>query len=308
METAPAFNVTPAEGEKPGAFACFPYDRELVARFREAFPRARWREAESCWFVPGPTAPGRLDRWIAGELAALDRHADAKGRDAFAFAPFESRYLEIGEDLGVRTPYSRTVVEIMRAIPWARWDPEGRLWRVPFRSCEELRRRWPEIEEAARRNEPEARRQREREREERQDAAAVQLRKALEAERRRRRCPVSPDDPPPLDWPVTVPLHGVVMIESSDGEIADRETVAAFYPGLNAEADYVWARWRMPTLEEVNATWPARQAEDRDLAARRGWRRPSREELQARRRSLRAAERARRTRAEAGAGDGAEGA
>lgn len=104
METAPAFHVTPAEGDTPGAFACFPFDRELVQRFREAFPRARWREEESCWFVPGTTAPNRLDRWIAGELAALDRHADAKGRDAFTFNPLQSRYLEIADDLGVRTP------------------------------------------------------------------------------------------------------------------------------------------------------------------------------------------------------------
>jgi hypothetical protein len=299
METAPAFHVTPTEGEKPGAFACFPYDRELVQRFRETFPRARWRDEESCWFVPGPTAPNRLDRWIAGELAALDRHADAKGRDAFTFNPLQSRYLEITDDLGVRTPYSRTVVEVMRTIPWARWDPEGRLWRVPFRSYEALRQRWPEIEEAAQRNEPEARRERERARKSEDDGSAARLQRALQAERRRRRCPVSPDDPPPLDWPVAVPLHGVVMIESSDGELADRDTLTALYPDLAADADYVWARWRMPTLDEVNATWPARQAEDPEVVARRGWRRPTREELQARRRSLRAVERARRTRADA---------
>jgi hypothetical protein len=295
METAPAFHVTPADGDKPGAFACFPYDRALVQRFRDAFPRARWREEEECWFVPGLTAPDRLDRWIARELADLDRHADDKGRDAFAFAPLESRYLEAGEDLGVRTPYSRTVVEIMRTIPWARWDPEGRLWRVPFRSYEPLRRRWPEIEEAARRNEPEVRKQRQRELKAADDGSAVRLQRALQAERRRRRCPGSPDDPPPLDWPVTVPLHGVVMIESSDGELAGRDTIATFYPGLREGADYVWARWRMPTLEEVNATWPARQPEDPELVARRGWRRPTREELQHRRRTLRAAERARRS-------------
>jgi hypothetical protein len=28
----------------PGATAAFPYDRVTVERFREAFPRARWRD------------------------------------------------------------------------------------------------------------------------------------------------------------------------------------------------------------------------------------------------------------------------
>jgi len=46
MEIASAFQVTPSDGEKPGAYAVFPYDRDLVRRFREAFPRARWREVE----------------------------------------------------------------------------------------------------------------------------------------------------------------------------------------------------------------------------------------------------------------------
>ena len=49
---ASAFQVA-ADEERPGALARFPYDRALVQRFREAFPRARWREAEAGWRVPG---------------------------------------------------------------------------------------------------------------------------------------------------------------------------------------------------------------------------------------------------------------
>ena len=77
------------EGDKPGAYASFPFDRELVRRFREAFPRARWRGAEERWFVPGTTAARRLQVWMSQELETLDRYADAKGRDAFTFDPLE---------------------------------------------------------------------------------------------------------------------------------------------------------------------------------------------------------------------------
>src|SRR5687767_11135927 len=229
MELATDFRVTPAEGEKPGAFVAFPYDRELVQRFRETFPRARWREDEACWFVPGTTAPERLDAWLSRELAALDRHADAKGRDAYSFDPLHSRYLVVGEDLGIRTPYSRTVVEIMRTIPWARWDPDERIWRVPFRSYEALKACWPAVEEAARRNEPGARR-------ERRDVARGQPRDAravaLAGERRRRRYPVRGDDLPPLEQPVAVFQFGVVVFEALGDGLVPREAVPVDYPHL----------------------------------------------------------------------------
>ena len=106
MELTFDFHITPAEGERVGAHARFPYDRELVRRFKKAFPRARWRE-EGAWFVPGVRATRRLERWMTRELDAIDRHADAKGRDDFEFDPLTSDYLEIGDDLTVRTPWSR---------------------------------------------------------------------------------------------------------------------------------------------------------------------------------------------------------
>ena len=116
-----------------------------VERFRRAFPRARWREDLGAWFVPGARAGRRLATWAGREWAGVLRFADERGRDAFSFEPTESPYLEAGEDLVVRTPYFRVVIAELREVPWARWDPEARVWRVPFRSYEALRRRWPAI-------------------------------------------------------------------------------------------------------------------------------------------------------------------
>src|SRR5437763_7907773 len=142
--------VSESDG-KPGAVAAFAYDRAMVERFRAAFPRARWREDERCWFVRGVRAARRLERWLAAEADAGETHGDARGRDAFAFDPIDSPYLEAADDLRIRTPFSRTVVEQLRQVPWSHWDDELRVWHVPFRSFEELRRRWPAIEAAARR-------------------------------------------------------------------------------------------------------------------------------------------------------------
>jgi hypothetical protein len=297
MEPSRAFEVTPAEGERPGAYASFPYDRALVERFREAFPRARWRPEDGCWFVPGTTAARRLDVWISRELADLDRHADARGRDAFAFDPLESRYLRVGEDLGVCTPYSRTVVETMRAIPWARWDPDERIWRVPFRSFEELRRCWPQIEEAARRNEPEARRARRAEQAAAVDPAAA----AVQAERRRRRYPVPADDLPPLDVPLATFGPGVVVLEETGSDPVGANAIPVRYPHVGgAEPVYVWAKWRLPTLPELYRARPAREPPDEALKHARGWWVPDRTELRERIRRVRQIERMRQSRRRAG--------
>jgi hypothetical protein len=286
MEIATAFTVMPAEGERPGALAAFPYDRGLVDRFREAFPRARWRQAESVWFVPGTTAPERVEAWIARELADLDRHADDRGRDAFAFEPIESRYLIPAEDLLVRTPYSRTVVAALRAIPFARWDPEERVWRVPYRSLEELRRRWPEIEAAAVRNEPEAKRRRREE-----QGPPDPLEAAVQAERRRHRYPLRADDPPPVDMPVAVHRFGVVVFDAM-GEVAENPPVS--FPHVAArQGDIVWGWWRMPTFRELAVLKPAPEPVPQDERERRGWWRPNREELRERQRTLRVAQRRR---------------
>ncbi len=74
--------------------------------------------------------------------AEADAFADEKGRDAFEFDPIESRYLKAAPaSFEIRTPYSRTVVNEIREIPYARWDADRRLWTVPYRSFDELRRR-----------------------------------------------------------------------------------------------------------------------------------------------------------------------
>jgi len=294
METASAFQVLPADDdERPGAYAAFPYDRDLVRRFRDRFPRARWRAGEERWFVPGTTAARRLDAWMAQELETLDRHADARGRDAFVFEPLESPYLSVADDLRVRTPYSRTIVEALRSIPWAHWDREERIWRVPFRSYEELRARWPEIEEAARRNEPEARRRRREE----QKADISEEASRVQAERRRRRYPVLRDDPPPLGVPLATASWSVVVFEAIDLEPIDPEPAAGLYPHVQGDMSrYVWAHWRMPTLQEIAWTRPPRGDEEPEAGSSRGWWRASREELQERARKLREVERAQRSR------------
>ena len=294
MEIAFAFRVDPSDdAERPGAYAAFPYDRDLVRRFRERFPRARWRGAEQRWFVRGTTAVQRLDAWMAQELETLDRHADAKGRDAYVFDPLESPYLTVADDLKVRTPYSRTIVEVLRQIPWAHWDPEERIWRVPFRSYEELKARWPEIEEAAQRNEPEARKRR---REEGR-AAAPEEAGRIQAERRRRRYPVPGDDLPPLGFPLATLQWGVVVFEEIESDLIDDPVVGEIYPRIKGEMSrYVWARWRMPALSEIYRTRPVRNDGDPDLRSNRGWWWPSRDELQERARKLREIERAQRSR------------
>jgi hypothetical protein len=293
MELPEAFQIIPSKDGKPGALAVFPYDRDLVRRFREAFPQARWREAGKCWFVPGITAARRLNAWMSQELETLDQYADVKGRDAFAFDSLESPYLEAGEDLEVRTPYSRRIVETMRTIPWARWDSERKIWRVPFRSYEELRRRWPEIEESARRNEPEARRRRRTEAKN-QRSGIENLR---QAERRQRRYPVPGDDLPPLERPVATSSWGVVVFEEIGGERIADVAMKVLYPHLTDDpARYVWARWRMPELWELYRARPVPEDEHSELRLTRGWWLPTRDELQDRARQLRQVERALQTR------------
>ncbi|MXQ14884.1 hypothetical protein [Microvirga makkahensis] len=293
MEFVSAFQIIPSDSERPGAFVIFPYDRDLVRRFRETFPRARWRGEELGWFVPGTTAAQRLDTWMAQELETLDRHADAKGRDAYLFEPLESSYLTIGDDLSIRTPYSRTIVETLRSIPWARWSPDEKVWRVPFRSYEELRSKWPVIEEAARRSEPGERKKR---REEQRQHGASPV-SPIQTERRRRRYPVPGDDLPPVETPLMTLSWGVVVFEEIDHHAIEEVPDNRIYPHVNEEPGrYVWAHWRMPSLQEVYRTRPAREAEEYSLRETRGWWLPSRDELQERARKLRELERAQRAR------------
>ena len=294
MPDQPSFSIAtpePVEG-KIGATAAFPYDRMTVERFRSAFPGARWRDDLRAWFVPGITAERRLNRWLGREMAGVLAYADDRGRDAFAFQPIESRYLEVADDLRIRTPYSKTIVEELHAVPWAWWDRDLKAWRVPFRSWEDLWKRWPAIEAAAKRNEPAERQKRQRDRRgtlEQVEAAA------RTAERQRRRYPV-PDEPlPPLDQ-VVMTHQGAMIFTDVTGELVDDKDAKTFYPEVSAAgANLVWATWHKPTHEELVRAWPARWAADeRDQA--RGWWQPTIKELRVERRKAASTERAKETR------------
>jgi hypothetical protein len=278
------FAVAPGDD---GATARFPYDRMTVERFREAFPRARWREDLGAWFVPGTRAERRLTAWVGRESSAVLAFADERGRDAFAFDPIASPYLEVADGFVIRTPYSRDVIAELRAVPWARWDPALKAWRAPFRAFEELRRRWPAIEDAARQAEPEARRQRA---EERQSSPEH---RAEAAERRRKRYPVPEDALPPLGR-VVMTHAGCLVFEAVAGELADPATVSRFYAGVAAPT-LVWATWSRPSHAELVETWPAK-APPRPEELARGWWQPTLETLREERRAAASRERAEATR------------
>lgn len=288
------FNAGPAPQKQDaiGAEARFEYDRMAVERFRQAFPRARWNDERKSWFVPGKTAAQRIDRWLAQEAALRVPHDDSKGRDAFAFEPISSQYLDIADDLRVRTPYSRTVLEELRAVPWASWDDELRAWRVPFRSYEALRARWPSIERAARHAEPEERKRR---------LAAARSTDAYRAaqqrlgERRRHRYPLPAQDLPTLGRAVATEQYGIVVFTEFSGELVELSDAVAFYPhALPASGDFVWGKWRSATLAELVSTWPTRLAAG-PAERLRGWWRPTLAELRVARRKARSREHRRRS-------------
>lgn len=281
-----------AEDGPPGATAAFPYDRMTVDRFRAAFPRARWRDDLGAWFVPGATAARRLNAWSSREWTGVLAHSDERGRDAFVFEPLASPYLEVADDLVVRTPYSRAVVAELRMVPWARWDPALKAWRVPFRSLEELRVRWPSIEEAARQAEPEERRKREASRRASPEHAD---RLAEAAERRRNRYPVPEDALPPLGR-VLMTHVGCAVFEAVTGEVVELALAARFYPEVVAgTGTLVWASRRRPTHDELIRAWPARE-ESGSAETARGWWQPTIEVLREERRKAASLERARATR------------
>jgi hypothetical protein len=224
--------------------------------------------------------------------AEADRFADEKGRDAFAFEPIESHYLEATPTaLEIRTPYSRSAINEIRETPYARWDADRRLWTVPYRSVDALRQRWPAIEAAAGRSEPEARRAR---REAIKGSKEDEASKARTRERRRKRYPVPSDAGPPFERAIGTHV-GVVFVIGTHGELADAATVSAFYFSPAAGEEYIWASWRSGSLEELVTTWPARSSPDQS-ELERGWWLPTLEELRTARRDAKSRRRARERR------------
>ena len=280
-------------GDRPGATAAFPFDRMTIERFRKEFPRARWRDDLRAWFVPGTTAERRLNRWLGRELSGVLAYADDKGRDAFAFDPIESVYLETADDLRIRTPYSRTVVAELRAVPWAYWDTEMKAWRVPFRSLEDLRQRWPTIEAAARRNEPDEARKR---RDARKVTPTHNETLARAAERRRQRHPVPVDALPHPNRIVMTRQYGAILFTDVTGELVEDSIRERFYQEISTRnGELVWGSWRKPTHDELIKAWPSRFAASDD-EIRRGWWQPTIEDLRAERRTARSIDRTRATR------------
>ncbi|MDB5583978.1 MAG: hypothetical protein JWR80_9154 [Bradyrhizobium sp.] len=287
-------NETAPSDRRIGASTDLPHDRITVQRFRESFPRARWSDSLNAWFVPGRTAERRIGRWLAEMEAEVDAFADEKGRDAFAFDPIESRYLEaMPAVIQIQTPYSRTVVNEIREIPHARWDGDRRRWTVPYRSLEELRRRWPAIEAAAARNEPEVRKAR---REAMKGTDEEEASKARLSERRLKRYPVPADDVPPFERAIGTHV-GVVIFNGTDGELADPATVSRFYFHAGQSEERVWASWRPGSLEELVTTWPARTPPGEEELAR-GWWLPDLEELRTARQKARSRRRTKQRREE----------
>lgn len=279
------------DDDGPGAIVCFPFDGDLIERFRSAFPRARWSERLQAWRLPGATAARRATRWFDKELPTSFGRADERGRDSFSFEPISSPYLTVGDELLVCTPYSQTIVQELRAVPWAWWNGEDKAWHVPFRSVDALRKRWPAIEAAARRNEPEARKQRF---EAAKSEPGYQAAKLAASERRRRRYPVPAAALPPLGR-VVMSHEGPLLILEVTGEIVPEETAQQHYAWSAGQQDLVWATWRRPTFDELLGTWPAREpSAPRDSL--RGWWQPTIEELRPARRAARSLERARAAR------------
>lgn len=290
-EPSDRIEIRPAE-EAAGAIVTFPYDAALVERFRARFPAARWSEEACGWIVPGTTAERRVAAWLQGELPGPLALGDERGRDAFEFDPIESDYLEANGDLLVRTPYSRSVIDHLRGVPWAAWDPEEKAWRVPYRSLEALRSCWLSIEIAARRAEPSERKRR---REELKASPEFDGIRQREAERRRKRLAVSASLLPPPGRPVMT-ARGIVVVTGSAGELAHVGRAVEAAPGVGSTEDCVWVFWRMPTLDELIRTWPSRRLPDPAEEAK-GWWQPTLEDLRAARKKARSLERAAATRA-----------
>jgi hypothetical protein len=94
----------------------------------------------------------------------------------------------------------------------------------------------------------------------------------------------------------TFPWGVVVFEEIASAPIGETLPPDLYPHAKDDPARYVWARWRMPSLQEIYRTRPFRDEQDPALRASRGWWWADREELQERARKLREMERALRSR------------
>ena len=280
--------------DAPQETVSFPFDRMTVGRFREAFPNARWSDTLQAWTVPGKTARKRIDRWVASEASRRTPYEEERGRDAYEFEPILSPYLQVYDrGFRIKTPFSRTVVDELRQIPFARWNSDDKVWEVPYASYDDLQHRWEAIENAAKRAEPEERHKRTQARKGTEEEAKTRRRMS---ERRKKRLPFPIEDLPPMGLPIATAAYGVVVVTEITGELVDPNHAFEHHP--NTDDEQVWASWRAATLDELIHTWPAR-TEASEYERSRGWWQPTLDELRVARSVAKSTER-RRAKRDAG--------
>lgn len=145
-------------------------------------------------------------RWLALEADRRARYDEERGRDTFEFEPILSPYLQVLDSgFRIRTPYSRTVGDELRQVPFAPWNGDDKVWEIPFASYDSStngrRSRKPRSGQS-RKNAGSVPRPAGRE----EEAKA----KRRTTERKKRGLPVSSDDLPALGRPVATAAYGIV--------------------------------------------------------------------------------------------------
>ncbi len=128
MERKDTSEPRPREVQRPSCR----HGPDNVARFREAFPRARWSDRLNAWFVPAvPPRSGSADGWPRWRLKKIDSPTRRVGTSCPS-RPIESRYLRRHRQPSrsgrpIHGPWSTKI----REIPHARWDADAASGRCP---------------------------------------------------------------------------------------------------------------------------------------------------------------------------------
>ncbi|WP_246617950.1 hypothetical protein [Rhizobium populisoli] len=144
-----------------------------------------------------------------------------------------------------------------------------------------------DIEEAAKRAEPEERRKLAEARKGTDEEAKAKRRTS---ERRKKRLPVPINDLPLLGRPVATTSFGIVVLTEITDEFVDADEIAEHHP--DSDNEHVWAGWRVATLDDLVHTWPAR-TEPGEYERLRRWWQPTFDELRVARSSAKSRERRR---------------
>ncbi|MGN7126762.1 hypothetical protein [Methylorubrum thiocyanatum] len=183
-------------------------DPALLPRFKQSFPRARFRPATRSWHVPGVLAVNRVTRFAEAAAQEL-REAQARIERILRDAEFDGHLVSLdipglegraylaalahnGRKLSTRHilvsvrddhvrvgfAYNEEAVALVRAVPGARFLPDLRAWSVPFASVRALHGVVDRMEEALARANAAAATARERGADEGAREAAAQARRA----------------------------------------------------------------------------------------------------------------------------------